>query len=117
MSIPAAVAELNKEIATLDKTITEAEKRKARLVGVRDSLLREVSEGSRTPAKRGRPGRKPGVGNKPVVVKKTAAVKKTTAGKKTASGKKRVLSAEARKKIGEAQRKRWAAQKASTKTT
>jgi hypothetical protein len=113
MSIPAAVAELNKEIATLDKAITEAEKKKARLASVRDCLLKEESEIGTVPAERRKPGRKPGAVRKSAVVKKAAVTKKTAIAKKTAAPKKRVLSDEARKKIGEAQKKRWAAQRKS----
>jgi hypothetical protein len=40
---------------------------------------------------------------------------KKSAAKKTAAKKKRVLSPEARKRIADAQRKRWAAQKAKNK--
>jgi hypothetical protein len=117
MSIPAAVAELNKEIAMLDKTITGAEKRKARLVGVRDSLLKEEGEVDSVPARRGRPpGRKPGPVKKSSVVKQAELAKKTVVAKKVAAPKKRVMSPEARKRIADAQKKRWAAQKSATTT-
>lgn len=116
MSIPVAVAELNKEIATLERAITEAEKKKARLVGVRDSLLKEDSgSGGALVAKR-KPGRQPGVARKSAAVKKAANTKKAVAVRKTAAPKKRVLSAEAKKKIADAQRRRWAAHKAAGKT-
>jgi hypothetical protein len=45
--------------------------------------------------------------------RKVAVAKVKAAPVKTAAKKKRVLSAEARARIAEAQRKRWAAQKAS----
>ena len=54
-----------------------------------------------------------GLGTIAVDVVKPAA-KKTAA--KTAKKKKRVLSPEARKRIADAQRKRWAAQKAKSKS-
>lgn len=117
MSIPAAVAELNKEIASLDKAINDAEKKKARLTGVRESLLKEDRGSASVPAKKGKPGRKPGSGKKATVLKKAPVPAKTTAAKKTAAPKKRVMSAEAKKRIGDAQRKRWAATKAAAKTT
>ena len=60
MSISAAVAELNKEIAALDKTITETEKTKARLVGHRDALLKEDRTSGGNVAVKSKPGRKPG---------------------------------------------------------
>lgn len=44
----------------------------------------------------------------------TKVATKATSAPKAGRGKKRVLSAEARKRIAEAQRKRWAAQKAKT---
>lgn len=115
MSIPAAVAELNKEIAALDRAITEAERKKARLVGVRDSLLKEDSE-SDAPVVRRKPGRKLVAGRKSTAARKAAFTKKTVAAKKVAAPKKRVMSAEAKKKIADAQRKRWAAHKAAAKT-
>jgi hypothetical protein len=115
MSIPAAVAELNNEIAALDKAITEAEKKKARLISVRESLLKEDLAAGRAPAKKGKPGRKPGPAKKAASVRKNAVSPKKTAAKTSAAPKKRVLSAEAKKRIGDAQRKRWAATRASTK--
>lgn len=115
MSIPAAVAELNKEIAALDKTMSEAEKKKSRLVSVRDSLLKEESGVGGAPAKKGKPGRKPGATKKAVAGKKVTTSTKTSAPTKTAAPKKRVMSPEAKKKIGDAARKRWAAKKAAGK--
>jgi hypothetical protein len=47
------------------------------------------------------------------VAVQTSKTKKTPA--KVKPGKKRVLSADARKRIADAQRKRWAAQKAKTR--
>lgn len=116
MSIPAAVAELNKEIAALDKAITEAEKKKSRLVVVRESLLKEDGGVGGAPAKRGKPGRKPGALKKAVAGKKATTSTKATSAKKTVTPKKRVMSPEAKKKIGDAARKRWAAKKAAAKT-
>jgi hypothetical protein len=54
-----------------------------------------------------------GIGKAPVKV--TVPKAKNVPAKRKAA-KKRVLSAEARKKIADAQRKRWAAQKAKAKT-
>lgn len=117
MSISAAVAELNKEIAALDKTITETEKTKARLVGHRDALLKEDRTSGGNVAVKSKPGRKPGrPAKKATVVKKAPGVKKAVASKKTGVAKKRIMSPEAKKRIAEAQKKRWAAQKASAKT-
>jgi len=45
----------------------------------------------------------------------TSSGAKSTISKGTAKKKKRVLSADARKRIADAQRKRWAAQKAKSK--
>jgi hypothetical protein len=90
MSISGAVAELNEEIE--------------RLIGIRDSLLAA------------QPGVAAATRLAPAPAKKSAA-KKTTAAKKSATvseaapAKKRTMSPEARKKISEANRKRWAAQK------
>jgi len=124
MSISAAVAELNKEIAALGKTITETQKTQTRLVAHRDALLKEgqAKSGGIIPIK-GKPGRKPGsTAKKAVAVEKTASLKKATAVKKVAparkaaASKKRTMSPEARKRIADAQKKRWAAQKASAKS-
>ncbi len=115
MSIPAAVAELNKEIATLDKTITEAEKKKARLIGVRDSLRKEEDKAGSAPVRKVKPGRRPRATNKSKVANRAAVAKKTVGANKLAVPEKRVMSAAARKRIAEAQKKRWAAQKASAK--
>jgi hypothetical protein len=115
MSIPAALAELNKEIVTLDKAITEAEKKKARLIGVRDALLKEDRESGGAPARKAKPGRRPRATKKSKVASRAAVVKKTVGANKSAASKKRVMSVEARKRIAEAQKKRWAAQKASVK--
>lgn len=123
MSISAAVAELNKEIATLGKTITEAQKTQTRLVSHRDALLKESQTNSGgIVAKKGKPGRKPGrPAKKATAVKKTASVtkaaeaKKIVPAKKAVTAKKRTMSPEARKRIADAQRKRWAAQKQSAK--
>lgn len=117
MSIPAAVAELNKEIAILDKTISESEKKKSRLVGVRDSLLKEDPRTDSAPATKRKPGRKPGAGKKSTLAKKGAVAKKAVATSKAPARKKRVMSAEAKKRISEAQKKRWAAQKAPLKAS
>ena len=105
MSIPAAVEALNKEIEELDK-------KRNRLASLRDALIVEGKDGgsdavSSVPAK-GKRGRKPGA---------TKAIKKTAIAKKAAAPKKRVLSTEARKKIADAQKARWAASKAVAKKT
>lgn len=115
MSLSAAVAELNKEIATLDKTISEAQRTKTRLEGHRDALLKEAGNG--TVVKKGKPGPKPGsAAKKSATAKETAGAKKAIAVKKTAVPKKRTMSAEAKKRIGDATRKRWAERKASAKS-
>jgi hypothetical protein len=76
--------------------------------------LSSVATGS---SGRGRPpGRKPGTAKKSAVVKKAAVAKKTVVAKKAAAPKKRVMSPEAIKRIADAQKKRWAAQKNSTTT-
>lgn len=124
MSLAAAVAELNKEIATLDKTISEAQRTKTRLEGHRDALLKEDGAGSSdTAVKRGKPGPKPGqAAKKAAAVKKAAGAKKavtakkTVPAKKTAVSKKRTMSPEAKKRIGDAVRKRWADKKAAAKS-
>lgn len=46
---------------------------------------------------------------------RTSAAAKTRAAKSAGKGRKRVLSPEARKRIAEAQRRRWAAQKGKSK--
>ncbi|MBN9615364.1 MAG: hypothetical protein BGO25_03155 [Acidobacteriales bacterium 59-55] len=123
MSISAAVAELNKEIVVLDKIITEAERTKARLVTHRDALLKEDRGGGGVAVKRGKPGRKSGrPANKAKPVKKTASVKKAAGAKraiyekKTVAPRKRTMSPEARKRIADAQKKRWAKQKQTAKS-
>ncbi len=107
MSIHAAVAALNKEIEAVDK-------KRARLVSLRDALV--VEEGadalpaSNAPVK-GKPGPKPGAKKKPGPkpgTKKATVVKGATTPLKAATPKKRVMSPEAKKKIGDAARARWA---------
>ncbi len=118
MSIPAAVTELNKEIAALDKIITDTEKKKARVVTVRDSLLTETGTG--VPATKGKRGRKPGSAKKAATAKEASGKKSAVAAKpatlkKTAAKKKRTVSPEGKKRMAEAQKKRWAAQRAAAK--
>ncbi len=109
MSIPAAVAELNKEIAQLDK-------KKERLVGLRDALLKEDTEAVNStsvpvPAKRGPAAKKSTTAKKSAAVKKAAPAKKSVVVKKAAPAKKRTLSPEGRKRIADAARARWAKNK------
>jgi len=87
MSIAGAVAELNKEIERITK--------------IRDSLLQ---------------GAPSGVVAVPDTARTSAAVTKTAAVKKSGGPKKRTLSPEARKRISDANKARWAAAKKS-KTT
>lgn len=94
MGIPAAVVELNKEIAQLDK-------RKERLAKLRDALLKEEPN---TAVSTDRPAPQ----KKAAAKKKSVAVKKTAAKKKPLPKKKRRLSPEGRKRIGDAARARWA---------
>lgn len=125
MSIHAAVAALNKEIEAIDK-------KRVRLVSLRDALV--VEEGvealpaSSVPVKKGKPGPKPGAkkpGQKPEAKKpgpkpgtKTATVvKRAAAPLKAASPKKRVMSPEAKKKIGDAVKARWAEKAKANKAT
>jgi len=116
MSISAAVAELNKEISALDKTIVEAEKTKARLVGHRDALLKEDQSSGSSVVTKGKPGRKPGRPAKTATtVKKAVGPQKAIAAKKTVVAKKRTVSPEGKKRMAEAQKKRWAAKKATVK--
>jgi len=107
MSIHAAVAALNKEIEATDK-------KRARLVSLRDALV--VEEGaealpsSSAPVK-GKPGPKPGAKKKPGPkpgARKATAVKGATTSLKAATPKKRVMSPEAKKKISDAAKARWA---------
>ena len=118
MSISAAVAELNKEIASLDRAITETQKAKSRVIAHRDALLKEdQTSGSRISVTKGKPGRKPGrPAKKAVSVKKTAVANKSVSAKKAVVPKKRTVSPEGKKRIAEAQKKRWADQKANAKT-
>ncbi len=97
MSIPAARAELDKEIAQLDK-------KRERLVVLRDALLKEEpkaadSADAPAPAKR------------TVPKKKSVAAKKAVVPKKQKTAKKRTLSPEGRKRIADAARARWAKKK------
>ena len=122
MSISAAVAELNKEISVLDKTIVEAEKTKARLVGHRDALLKEDQSSGSSVVTKGKPGRKPGrpaktatTVKKATPLKKAVGPQKAIAAKKTVVAKKRTVSPEGKKRMAEAQKKRWAAKKATVK--
>jgi hypothetical protein len=115
MSINAAVAALNKEIEAIDK-------KRSRLVSLRDALV--IEEGAEAQptnsvsATKGKPGPKPGAkkasrktgakkpGPKPGP--KTTTAKTATAPLKAATPKKRVMSPEAKKRIGEAVKARWA---------
>jgi len=81
----------------IENIIAELDAEIARLKQVRDLLSSTGKLEARIGTVKGRPGRKP----------KAAA---TTAKAKT--GAKRVLSPEARKAIADAQRRRWAAQRA-----
>jgi hypothetical protein len=115
MSIPAAVAALDKEVEELDK-------KRARIVSLRDALLAEGAEGSNgvkssVPAKKNKPGPNPGSARKSATVKRTGVAKKAVVAKKAAAPAKRILSPEARKKIADAQKKRWAATKEAAKKT
>jgi hypothetical protein len=86
MSITGAVAELNKEIERLTK--------------IRDSLLQGVQMGRADAAAPAVSTKKFGPAKKSVPTKTVAPAKK-----------KRVISAEARKKMSEASKARWAAAK------
>jgi hypothetical protein len=79
----------------IENIIAQLDAEIARLKQVRDLLSSTGKVEARIPVVKGRPGRKP----------KSVAVK-------AKSGAKRVLSPEARKAIADAQRRRWAAQKA-----
>lgn len=131
MSIHAAIAAMNKEIEAV-------EKKKARLESMRDALVAEAGEaevattsiapvkGKPGPkpgsVKRGKPGPKPGAttkgkpGPKPGAAKKALTSQVAVAARKTPADKKRVMSAEAKKKIGDAAKARWAAKAATKKT-
>jgi len=88
MSISGAVAELNKEIERLTK--------------IRDSLLQgspspSVAQTESTLARKG------------AASKKASSAKKAASAKKVTPAKKRTLSPEARKRISDATKARWAA--------
>ncbi len=117
MSIHAAVMALDKEIEVLDK-------RRVRLVLLREALVVEdgaVAEAAVSlPLVKGKPGPKPGAkksGLKPGKKKpgpKPAGTKATVLTKAAAqlnvpTAKKRVMSLEARKRIGDAVKASWAA--------
>jgi len=107
MSIHAAVAALDKEIQAIDK-------KRARLVSLRDALV--VEDGAEAPSAssvpvKGKPGPKPGAKKKPGPkpgTKKATAPKGATTSLKAATPKKRVMSPETKKKIGDAAKARWA---------
>ena len=82
----------------IDTIISQLDAEIARLRQVRDLLSATGKVEARISAVKGRPGRKPAA---------VAAKSKSTG--------KRVLSPEARKAIADAQRRRWAAQKAKSK--
>jgi hypothetical protein len=107
MSISAAVRALNEEIAELDK-------KRIRLVSLRDAL---IVEGENTES--GAAGRRTAIegkgGNKPGPTKKSVAVKKQTTKNKTEFPKKRTLSPEARKRIADGQKARWAKARSDAK--
>jgi hypothetical protein len=129
MSIHAAIAALNKEIEAVGK-------KKVRLESMRDALIGEAGDVDAVPAssepakskpgpkpgaaKKGKPGPKPGTvkkgkpGPKPVANKATT-IQDTVAAKKATPPKKRVMSAEAKKKIGDAVRARWAKKTSAAK--
>ncbi|WP_263356665.1 hypothetical protein [Acidicapsa ligni] len=99
MSVPGAVAELNKEIADLTKRIT-------RLTQIRDSLLQDATAA-------GTRGQANATAVAPVKTKGKNTTAKKASPVKTAPGK-RVVSAATRKKMSDAAKKRAAAKKAST---
>jgi hypothetical protein len=118
MSISGAVAELDKEIAGLNKEVE-------RLTQIRESLLQGASKSAArvsatalpAPAKRPGPKKKPGpekstVVKKSIAVKKPVALKKSAPTKTAAPGAKRVVSEATRKKMSDAAKAR-AARKAS----
>jgi len=92
MSITGAVTELNKEIE--------------RLTAIRDSLLKGSQELTGV-ASRPAPAKKASSAKKAASVTKSAATK--SAAGKSAPAKKRILSPEARKRISDANKARWAA--------
>jgi hypothetical protein len=112
MSISGAVAELDKEIAGLNKEVE-------RITQIRESLLQGASKtaarGSATappsPAKRPGPKKKPGP-KKSTAAKKSVAVKKSAPAKTAAPAAKRVVSEATRKKMSDAAKAR-AAKRAS----
>jgi hypothetical protein len=105
MSIQGAVAELDAEIKRLTEEIV-------RIKGVRTSLLEggNGSSGVGNPVKRTYRARvkKSSPAKKPAVSKKPALARKTTAAKGVAPAKKRVMSPEGKRRISEANKKRWA---------
>jgi hypothetical protein len=108
MSITGAVAELDKEIAGLNKEVE-------RLTEIRESLLQGASKsaarGSVTVppvlAKKPGPKRKPGP-KKSTAVKKSVAVKKSPPTKTPPPASKRVVSEATRKKMSDAAKARAA---------
>jgi hypothetical protein len=116
MSIQAAVAALDKEIEALDN-------KRGRLVSLRDALVveegTEIGASATVPVNKGKPGPKPGakksgptptrdkLGPKPGSKKATLSSKAATP-RKVATPKKRVMSPEAKKRIGDAVKARWA---------
>jgi hypothetical protein len=114
MSISGAVAELDKELASLNKEI-------ARITQIRESLVQEAAKsGTRggatlapaAPAKkavaRKKPGPKPGS-------KKSAPAKKSASAKAVTPPAKRVISAATRKKMSDAAKARAAAKASEAK--
>jgi hypothetical protein len=115
MSIQAAVAALDKEIEALDK-------KRGRLVSLRDALVveegTEIGASATVPVNKGKPGPKPGakksgptptrdkLGPKPG--SKATVRSKAATPRKVATPKKRVMSPEAKKRIGDAVKARWA---------
>jgi hypothetical protein len=86
----------------IDNIIAQLDAESARLEQVRNLLSATGKVDAKITAVKGKPS------------KKTRSTVKTTAKGKT--GAKRILSPEARKAIADAQRRRWAAQKAKTKS-
>jgi hypothetical protein len=107
MSLQAAVSELNDEIAKLTKEGVRINREIERVAQIRDRLLPNATAASAPGAKQDKAAKKPTAKKKSI-----AAATHKTRSAKTASApapKRRTMSAEARKRISDGSKKRWAA--------